>query len=42
MEPYENGGGRAMEEREMCSGWERESKEKNILIFGIRKRYGML
>ena len=42
VEPYENGGGRAMEEREMCSGWERESKEKNIPIFGIRDRYGML
>ena len=42
VKPYENGGGRAMEEREMCSGWERESREKNIPIFGIRDRYGML
>ena len=41
VEPYENGGGRAMEEREMCSGWERESIEKNIHIFGIGDRYGM-
>ena len=41
VEPYENGGGRAMEERETCSGWERESREKNIIIFGIRDRYGM-
>ena len=30
VEPYENGGGRVMEERETCSGWERESREKNI------------
>ena len=30
VEPYENGGGGAMEERETCSGWERESREKNI------------
>ena len=42
VEPYENGGGRAMEERETCSGWERESREKNIPIFGIRDMYGML
>ena len=42
VKPYENGGGRAMEEREMCSGWERESIEKNIPIFGIRNRYEML
>ena len=28
-----------MEEKETCSGWERESREKNILIFGIRDRY---
>ena len=41
VEPYENGGGRAIE-RETCSGWERESREKNIPIFGIRDRYGML
>ena len=42
MEPYENGGGRAMEESQTCSGWKRESREKNIPIFGIRDRYGML
>ena len=42
VEPYENGGGKAMEEREMCSGWERESREKNIPIFGIRDKYEML
>ena len=42
VEPYENGGGRAMEERKMCSGWERDSREKNIPIFGIRDRYEML
>ena len=42
VEPYENGGGRAMEEREMFSGWERERREKNIPIFGIRDRYEML
>ena len=42
VEPYKNRGGRAMEEREMCSGWERESKKKNIPIFGIRDSYGML
>ena len=42
VESYENGGGRAMEEREMCSGWERESREKNIPIFGIKDRYRML
>ena len=42
MEPYENGGGRAMEERETCGGWEGESKEKSLPIFGIRDRYGML
>ena len=42
VKPYENGGGRAMEEWEMCNGWERKSKEKNIPIFGIRDRYGML
>ena len=42
VESYENGGGRATEEREMCSGWERESIEKNIHIFGIRDRYRML
>ena len=42
VEPYENGGGRAMEERETCSGWERESRKKNIPIFGIRDRYRML
>ena len=41
VEPYENGGGRVMEERETCSGWERESREKNIHIFGIGDRYGM-
>ena len=41
-EPYENGGGRAIEERETCSGWERESREKNIPIFRIRDKYGML
>ena len=41
-EPYKNGGGRAMEEKETCSGWERESREKNISIFGIRDRYRML
>ena len=42
VEPYENGGGRAMEEREMYSGWERGSRKKNIPIFGIRDRYKML
>ena len=42
VEPYENGGGGAMEEREACSGWERESKEKNIPIFGSRDRYEIL
>ena len=42
VEPYKNGGGRAMEERETCSGWERESREKNIPIFEIRDMYGML
>ena len=42
VEPYENGGGRATEERGTCSGWERESREKNIPIVGIRDRYGML
>ena len=42
VEPYENGDGRAMEERETFSGWERESREKNIPIFGIRDRYEML
>ena len=42
MEPYENRGGRAMEERETCNGWERESREKNIPIFEIRDRYEML
>ena len=42
VEPYEYGGGRAMEEWEMCSGCERESREKTISIFGIRDRYGML
>ena len=31
-----------MEEREMYSGWEIESKEKNISIFGIRNKYEML
>ena len=42
-----------MEERETYSGWERESREKrvvdekesrekNIPIFGVRGRYGML
>ena len=42
VEPYENGGGRAMEERQTCSGWKRKSREKNIPIFGIRDRYEML
>ena len=42
VKPYENGGGRAIEKRETCSGWERESREKNIRIFGIRDMYGML
>ena len=42
VEPYENGGGRVIEERETGSGWERESREKNINISGIRYRYGML
>ena len=42
VKSYENEGRRAMEEREMCSGWERESREKNILIFGIKDRYEML
>ena len=42
VEPYENGGRRAMEERKMCSGCERESRKKNIPIFGIRDRYEML
>ena len=42
VELYENGCGRAIEERETCGGWERESREKNIPIFGIRDRYGML
>ena len=42
VEPYENGGGRAMEERETCSGWQRESREKYIPIFAIRDRYRML
>ena len=41
-EPYENGGERAMEERETCSGWERVSREKNIPIFGIRDGNGIL
>ena len=41
VEPYENGGGRAMEERKMCSGWERDSREKNIPIFEIRDMYKM-
>ena len=31
-----------MEERETCSGWERENREKNITIFGIRDWYGIL
>ena len=39
VEPYENEGGRIMKERETCSGRERESTKKNILIFGIRDRY---
>ena len=42
VEPYENGGGRVIEEIETGSGWERESREKNINISGIRYRYGML
>ena len=42
VEPYENGDERVMEERETCSGWERESREKNIPIVEIRDRYGML
>ena len=42
VEPYENGDERVMEERETCSGWERESREKNIPIVGIRDGYGML
>ena len=42
VEPYENGGGRVIEERETGSEWERESREKNINISGIRYRYGML
>ena len=42
VKPDENEDGRAMEEREMCSGWERESREKNIHIFEIRDRYGIL
>ena len=42
VEPYVNGGGRAIKAREACNGWERESKEKNIPIFWIRDRYGML
>ena len=41
VKPYENGGGRAMEEWETCNGWERESREKNIPIFGIGDRYEM-
>ena len=41
VECYENGGGRAMGEREMCSGWESERREKNIPIFGIGDRYEM-
>ena len=36
------GDGRAIKEIETCSGWERESIEKNIPIFGIRDRYEML
>ena len=42
VEPYENKGGRAIEERETCSGWKKESKKKNIPIFGIRDKYEML
>ena len=42
VESYENGDERVMEEREKCSGWERESWEKNIPIVGIRDRYRML
>ena len=42
VEPYENEGGKVMEERETCSRWEKESREKNIHIFGIRDKYGML
>ena len=37
-----NGGGRVTEEREMCNGWEKDNREKNISIFGIRDRYEML
>ena len=35
VEPYENGDGRAMEEIETCSAWERESRKKKYLFLGL-------